>query len=1166
LYYPGNYKFSKKESMNNEEFPQIYVGDIGIKLPNENIRGAYVTILGDRYYKILHFDAMPPFFMSIVSSSNHWFYISSTGGLSAGRGSAEQALFPYYTVDKLTESSETTGHKAILLVKRGKRTFLWEPFSRWYQGVYRIQRNIYNNVVGTSVIFVEQNHDLGLCFSYAWRTSDAFGFVKTSWLRNMKKSTCRIVLVDGFQNILPANAATSVQNSLSSLLDAYKRNELDDKTGLAIFALNATLTDLAEPSESLLATTVWHTGLDPSGYLLSSTQLDHFRAGKGIITETEVRGQRGAYFVHANLELPPAAERHWHLIADVGQDSTAIVALKKNISENLSALPEILEKDIAANKENLERIVAGSDGLQLTSDTLCSSHHFANVMFNVMRGGIFADQYRVQTQDFIEFLTQHNHLVVKNNPTIFSQLPAEITIWDLQAYAEASDLQDLIRLSYSYLPLMFSRRHGDPSRPWNRFEIDIKKPDGSPKLGYEGNWRDIFQNWEALAYSYPEFVESMICTFLNATTADGYNPYRITRHGIDWEIPNPGNPWANIGYWSDHQIIYLQKLMELSSKVHPGKLRTFLTRPMFSYANIPYRIKPYKDLQKDPYNSIDFDWDLENKIESSVKEWGTDAKLIHSLTRRVIHATLSEKLLTLLLAKMVNFVPEGGIWMNTQRPEWNDANNALVGKGLSVVTLSYLRRTVQYCRELFRKNDIEKVRIRNEVYQLYSKIFQVLNQFQSLLDSSFSDKQRRMMMDELGQSGSDYRWTLYSQGFREEFTELPVADLVAFLDITQRYIDHTLHANKRSDSLYHAYNILHLGNYSASIGHLNEMLEGQVAILSSGLLSGEMSLQLLQSLRNGRLYCRERCSYLLYPDRIPPRFLEKNFIQPTQVSKLRLVSKLVKAGDHTLIIKDVNNNFHFSSSIRNVKDVIRTLEMLSKQPDYTELVIAEGKKIEALFESVFKHAEFTGRSGTFFAYEGLGSIYWHMVSKLLLAVQETILRTRDEITTTALIKEYNDIRMGLSYNRSPDDYGAFPTVPYSHTPKGQGAKQPGMTGAVKEEILTRQGELGYYLADGRIGFDFLLLDKKELLSAPAVLKFWNVIGQQLLIEVPVDSLAFSICQVPVIIQGASKENIVVYKNDGNVQNITNLVLDSETSRHIFTRDGTIHHLMVSCCV
>ena len=50
----------------------------------------------------------------------------------------------------------------------------------------------------------------------------------------------------------------------------------------------------------------------------------------------------------------------------------------------------------------------------------------------------------------------------------------------------------------------------------------------------------------------------------------------------------------------------------------------------------------------------------------------------------------------LLLAKLTNLVPEGGIWMNTQRPEWNDANNALVGKGLSVVTVAYLRRFIAF--------------------------------------------------------------------------------------------------------------------------------------------------------------------------------------------------------------------------------------------------------------------------------------------------------------------------------------------------------------------------------------------------------------------------------------------------------------------------------------
>jgi len=1120
-------------------------------------------MLGDIFYKIQNFDGIEPFFMSIVSSSDHWLFISSTGGLSAGRVSAEQSLFPYYTEDKLTENSENTGNKAILLVTRTQRTSLWEPFSDRQQSIYHVERNIYKNVAGTVVVFEEKNHSLELAYRYAWRTSDTFGFVKTTWLCNSGKSACQVELVDGLQNILPANVTMATVNTMSSLLDAYKRSEVNNETGLAIFALNSILTDLAEPSESLLATTVMQLGLDPVDYLLSSAQLDHFRTGMGVVMETEVRGQRGAYFVHTTFNLAPGTERIWHLVANVSQDSAAIVHLSKRLHENRSNLANALERDMASNNSNLKKIVASADGLQVSNNQLRCANHFANVMFNGMRGGIFADQYRLQKEDFIEFIRVRNRLVLAENAAFFSELPLEISISDLQARSEASGSDDLIRLSYAYLPLYFSRRHGDPSRPWNRFAINIKKDDGSKQLDYEGNWRDIFQNWEALAYSYPEYVESMICTFLNATTVDGYNPYRITRQGIDWELPDPNNPWANIGYWSDHQIIYLQKLMEISANIHPGKLQVFLARPMFSYANVPYRIKPYSDLERDPYNTIDFDWDMEREIELRVQESGTDGKLVYTRNGRVLQATLVEKLLTLVLAKLVNFIPEGGIWMNTQRPEWNDANNALVGKGLSVVTLCYLRRYLVFFKEFLAQSALNTVQISAEVRGLYTQISQILIRFQGALKIPFGEEQRRAMMDALGQAGSDYRWHYYSQGFSGEFTQLPIPDLVAFLDLALQYVEHSLRANKRSDNLYHAYNILHLDNKLASIRHLYEMLEGQVAILSSGLLSGEESLALLESMRHSQLYRPDQHSYILYPDRELPSFLEKNCMPPPQVSDLALVSELVKAQDKTLMTRDVDGNYHFGGHIRNLKDVTRSLDALKRQPQYLELVKAEATKIEALFESNFHHDEFTGRSGTFFAYEGLGSVYWHMVSKLLLAVQETILRTRCELSTEALIEKYVDIRKGQGFNKTPDVYGAFPTDPYSHTPQNQGAKQPGMTGLVKEEILTRRGELGLSIENGSLAFNFMLLDRHEFLINSSVFSYWNVDGQEQQIDLKAGSLAYSFCQVPVILQISNEKCIKIHLTDGGTQEVEGHVLDAINSRHIIQRDGMVHHLVVS---
>ncbi len=1143
--------------------PAIFIGSARQQAGDRAIRGAYVPLLGETFYRIQNFDAMEPFFISVASSSDHWLFIASTGGLTAGRVSAEQALFPYYTVDKLTENSENTGSKTILLVSRQGSTSLWEPLSSRQQGLYAVERNLYKNLTGTTLAFEEINFDLGLTFRYAWRTSEKFGLVKTSWLVNDQDSACQVELLDGLQNLLAANITSQTQNIFSTLLDAYKRSELEPATGLGMFTLSSTLTDLAEPSESLLANTVCQVGLEQPGYLLSSAQLERFWRGAGVTTETDVRGGRAAYFVQAALDLQPGQTRSWHLLADVNQDSAAVAARLGWLRGEQTAMTAEIEADIAAGQRKLWEIVAGADGVQLSGSRAVTDHHFANVMFNLMRGGSFVDQYWVKAQDFSDFVAARSRAALEQNPDFFAALPQKLQLSDLQARAADSGSPDLVRLSGSYLPLSFSRRHGDPSRPWNRFAINIRKPDGSLKLDYEGNWRDIFQNWEALAYAYPEFIENMLATFLNATTLDGYNPYRVTYQGLDWEVPDPGNPWANIGYWSDHQIIYLQKLMEISASMHPGKLAGYLDQALFSSANVPYRLKPYADLLADPYNSIDFDWDLERLIRARMEERGSDGRLVYDAGGEVLRVSLAEKLLTLLLAKLANFVPEGGIWMNTQRPEWNDANNALVGKGISVVTLAYLRRYVDFCRALIAGSGLERVSLSAEVQRFYAQVAQILGRFEPVLQGNFSAEQRRAVMDALGQAGSDYRWGCYTDGLSGDQAAVSLADLSAFLDLAQRYIEHSLRANRREDALYHSYNILRLSEGRAGVGHLYEMLEGQVAALSSGLLSAEESLALLQSLRRSALYQPETGTYILYPDRDLPGFLQKNRLSPEQVQAVPLLAKLAADGDSSLVNRDVEGVYHFNGRFRNVRDVNQALEALAKQPAYAKQVEADAHAVQALFEAAFRHDEFTGRSGTFFAFEGLGSVYWHMVAKLLLAAQEVVMRFQEAGCAADLMDCYLDIKRGLGYNKTPAEYGAFPTDPYSHTPKGQGAKQPGMTGMVKEEILARQAELGYTVRDGQLVFELPLLDPSELLAQPATFTYLDVEGREQSVDVqPGGSLAYTICQTPVVLQPSAEPHITVHLADGSLRQVEGSALDETCCRHIFQRDGMVRLLSV----
>ncbi len=74
--------------MINQKATAIFIGDTIQQRSEKGVKGDFVSLLGDKFYRIQNYDRLAPFFMSIVSSSNHWLFISSTGGLSAGRVSS----------------------------------------------------------------------------------------------------------------------------------------------------------------------------------------------------------------------------------------------------------------------------------------------------------------------------------------------------------------------------------------------------------------------------------------------------------------------------------------------------------------------------------------------------------------------------------------------------------------------------------------------------------------------------------------------------------------------------------------------------------------------------------------------------------------------------------------------------------------------------------------------------------------------------------------------------------------------------------------------------------------------------------------------------------------------------------------------------------------------
>lgn len=1126
----------------------------------------YIQLGGDRYFKIPDSDALRPFFMSIVSDSDHWMFISSNGGLSAGRKNADYALFPYYTDDKITESAEITGSKSIFLVHHGNDQHIWEPFSNRYEGIHRCSRNLYKHVFGNKIIFEETNHDLQLSFQVEWNSSDKFGFVRKSRLINHAPAEVGISILDGIQNILPYGVPGSLQNSASNLVDAYKRSELDQATGLGIYALSAIIVDKAEPSEALKANVAWSLGLENPTYLLSSLQLGAFRKGIPIRQEADVKAEKGAYFLHKKISLPPQVEKEWMIVANLNQSHAAVARLL-DLIKNEKALYQLVNQDIAAGAKRLLALNAAADGLQLSADHRRDARHFSNTLFNIMRGGIFDHNYQIEKWDFSHYLSRANKAVFENAKPVLERLPDVFSFFDLKEIAEQSGDAHFTRLCLEYMPLKFSRRHGDPSRPWNWFSINTRsEKDGSKILDYQGNWRDIFQNWEALAHSYPAFAGSMAYKFLNATTFDGYNPYRVTKDGFDWETIEPDNPWSYIGYWGDHQIIYLLKFLEFMDDHEPGQLENLLDKERFVYANVPYRIKTYEDTLQNPKDTIEFDHESDKNIHLQKERLGADGALLRNKNGDIHTVTFVEKILATVLAKLSNFIPEGGIWMNTQRPEWNDANNALVGNGVSVVTLCYLRRFLYFFKKILAASELEHAGISGELLTFFNGVSQALNNHAHLLAGKISDADRKRVLDALGKAGSAYRTALYSQPFSGSKQRIALDEIEQFFDLSLRYLEHTIDANKRPDHLYHAYNLMtpESGD-TISISHLSEMLEGQVAVLSSKYLSAREAVLLLDSLKKSKLFRPDQYSYLLYPDKDLPGFLEKNNVPAAAVGQSALLSQLVSDGNADIIEKDIDGAHHFNGNFKNAGDLNAALNELSKTK-YAPLVEKDKKRVLQLFEDIFNHKAFTGRSGTFFGYEGLGSIYWHMVSKLLLAVQECCLKAvaegESEEVIGRLIAHYYEINEGIGVHKSPSLYGAFPTDPYSHTPAGKGAQQPGMTGQVKEDILSRFGELGVLVKNGRLHFNPCLLRKSEFLGETQIFEYIDVHQEHRQLPLEKGSLCFTCCQVPVVYSLATENSLTLIHKNNALTTSDDLTADENNSLKIFERTGDILHIHV----
>jgi hypothetical protein len=189
-----------------------------------------------------------------------------------------------------------------------------------------------------------------------------------------------------------------------------------------------------------------------------------------------------------------------------------------------------------------------------------------------------------------------------------------------------------------------------------------------------------------------------------------------------------------------------------------------------------------------------------------------------------------------------------------------------------------------------------------------------------------------------------------------------------------------------------------------------------------------------------------------------------------------------------------------------------------------------------------------------------------MVSKLLLATEECFFKATDENESPDIVgrlkEHYYEIKAGIGLYKSPKLYGAFPTDAYSHSPGNAGVKQPGMTGQVKEDIISRMGELGVRISCGSIFFDPKLIDEREFLTKEKLFTYYSLDGEKEELLLKPHQLGFTICQKPVVYTFSDDEKVTVYFNNGQKNVIVGNTIDEPLSSWIFSRSGEVELIEV----
>ena len=721
--------------------------------------------------------------------------------------------------------------------------------------------------------------------------------MRRATLVNRSGEPVALELLDGIQNLLPHGIERRFQLEFSTLADGYKSAELEPDTGLALFRLSAIPVDKAEPSEALRATTVWshgagarRAGCSPP---CSSTG---FRRGHAVEQETE-RARAAGRLLPATRRSScgPVSGRLVHRgrrRPGRGRASSTLLKLLRERPRLRRRVEEDVERGHAqpGADRGQRRRAAGDRGRAQRPAAL-------------LQHALQRDARR-RSRSRLPDLALGSRRPTSSRPTETSRAGRRrscapcprrcrtASCWRASRRAGDPDLERLV------IGVPAAHLQPPPRRPQPPLERLLDR--GQGRAG-----REDPQLRGQLARHLPELGGAGALVPRLRREHDLQVPRRLDGRRLQ---PLPGRrATASTGRsldphdpWSPHRLLGRPPghLPAEAARGSPTATTRARSRTCWTARlHLRQRPLPHQALRgscsRIPHATIDFDCTRSSERDRRrVAELGADGEARLRRARAGSARQLDREAPgRRARASSSNFVPEAGIWMNTQRPEWNDANNALVGYGVSMVTLCYLRRYPGLLPGAVRRAPARRASRSRPRWPSCSRgVAGALERHAA--PAGRADLRRgpqarpgrpRPGRQRLPRRASTRRLL----GRARRRCRRPSS--IAFCDVALRHLDHSIRANRREDGLYHAYNLMKVvGRTGSRSGACTRCSRARWRCSSSGALSAR---------RGGRrswtrcapaaLYRADQSSYILYPDRRLPRFLEKNNIPEPSAGRRR---------------------------------------------------------------------------------------------------------------------------------------------------------------------------------------------------------------------------------------------------------------------------------------